>query len=193
MLRIVISADEARRIQLSQQPESVDALVDLIKEKLHLQGDFLLQFEDSDFQNALCNLSEISELPSDRVVLHIKWKLACQLEDDDRSLGSISSLDTASLSSSKGPSPSPSPSTSPTTPGNLRNASELPSPFPIPTLSHDVELKLRKGNEAYEKTKKGIDVTRDIKMNILDKITQVSFDIKKLILSLMKLKPLQLL
>lgn len=68
----MISAYEAQRIQRTQLPESVDVLVDLIKEKLPLQGDFLLQFEDPNFQNALCNLSEISELPSDRVVLHIK-------------------------------------------------------------------------------------------------------------------------
>lgn len=174
MLRVVISADEARRVQLPQVPETVDALVDLIKEKLQLHGDFELQFEDPDFQNARCNLSAISELPPDRAVVHIKWKGACFSEDDSRSLGSISSLDTASLSSSKGPSPSPSPTTS----RNLRSASEWPSPFPIPTLSLDIELKLRKGNEAYDKTKKGIDVTRDIKTDILDKIAQASFDIK---------------
>lgn len=42
-------------------------------------------------------------------------------------------------------------------------------------MSHDVELKLRKGYESYEKTKIGIDVSRDMKIEILDKIAQVAF------------------
>lgn len=174
LLRIVVSADEARRVHLSQVPESVDALIDVLKEKLQLQGDFTLQFEDPDFANALCTLSDISEIPRDRAVLHIKWKIASQLDNSDsQSLGSISSLDTASLNSPVHTSTNPSPTTS----SNLRSTSIWPSPFPIPPLSHDVELKLRKANEAYEKTKIGIDVTRDIKTDILDKITQVTFDI----------------
>ncbi|RXN39329.1 Sterile alpha motif domain-containing 3 [Labeo rohita] len=174
LLRVVVSADEARRVHLSQVPESVDALIDALKEKLQLQGDFTLQFEDPDFANALCTLSDISEIPRDRAVLHIKWKIASQLDNSDsQSLGSISSLDTASLNSPVHTSTNPSPTTS----SNLRSTSVWPSPFPIPPLSHDVELKLRKANEAYEKTKIGIDVTRDIKTDILDKITQVTFNI----------------
>lgn len=35
-----------------------------------------------------------------------------------------------------------------------------------------------KTNDAYEKTKKGIEVTRDMKMEILDKIAQAIFEIK---------------
>lgn len=174
LLRVVVSDDEARRVHLSQVPESVDALIDVLKEKLQLQGDFRLQFEDPDFANALCTLSNISEIPHDRAVLHIKWKIASQPDNSDsQSLGSMSSLDTASLNSPVHTSTNPSPTTS----GNLRSTSVWPSPFTIPPLSHDVELKLRKANEAYEKTKTGIDVTRDIKTDILDKITQVTFDI----------------
>lgn len=60
----------------------------------------------------------------------------------------------------------------------LRSLSQWPDPFPIPALSLDIELKLRKGNEAYEKTQFGIDVSRDMKIEILDKIAQSAFDIK---------------
>ncbi|XP_034021378.1 uncharacterized protein LOC117505951 [Thalassophryne amazonica] len=127
---------------------------------------------------AICH---ISELPPDRAILHIKWTGHSAYQDPldiSQSLGSISSLDTASLSSSKGPSPAASPSPSPAASTNLRSVSEWPSPFPFPALSLDVELKLRKGNEAYEKTNKGIDVTRDIKTDILDNISHPVFDIK---------------
>lgn len=51
----------------------------------------------------------------------------------------------------------------------LRNTAEWPCLFPIPPFSYDVELKLRKGNEVYEKTGKGVTVTRDMKMGILEK------------------------
>ncbi|XP_035531608.1 uncharacterized protein LOC118338407 [Morone saxatilis] len=50
--------------------------------------------------------------------------------------------------------------------------------FPNPAFSYDVELKLRAGNEAYEKTKKGINLTRDMKMDILDRIAQAVFEVK---------------
>ena len=140
----MISKEEARRVQLSHVPETVDALMDVIKEKLQLQGDFSLQFEDPDFQNALCNLSEISELPDSRAVLHIKWKKGSQpVEYDSQSLGSISSLDTVSISSSGSQANSLSPR-------YLHSLSQWPDPFPIPALSLDVELKLRKDNEAKQ-------------------------------------------
>uniref|UniRef100_A0A3P8RY04 Uncharacterized protein n=1 Tax=Amphiprion percula TaxID=161767 RepID=A0A3P8RY04_AMPPE len=174
LFRVVISKDEARRVQLSHVPETVDALIDAIKEKLQLQGDFVLQFEDPEFQNALCNLSEISELPPGRAILHIKWTTVSQSgEYDSQSLGSISSLDTVSMNSSGNQTNSLSPLSR-----YWRSISEWPDPFPIPTLSLDVELKLRKGNESYESNKIGIDVSRDMKIEILDKIAQAAFDIK---------------
>lgn len=57
LMRVVISKDEARRVQLSQVPETVDALIDVIKGKLQLQGEFSLQFEDNTFskmQSVIC-------------------------------------------------------------------------------------------------------------------------------------------
>lgn len=141
----MISKEEAWHVQLSQVPETVDALFDVMKEKFRLQGDLLLHFEDPDFQNALCNLSEISELPLDRAVSQPE-------EYDSQSLDSISFLDTVSINTSG--------SLSSPTSRYWRSVSEWPDPFPISTLSLDVELKLRKSYESYEKTKIGIDVSR---------------------------------
>ncbi|KAK5618739.1 hypothetical protein CRENBAI_012654 [Crenichthys baileyi] len=45
-------------------------------------------------------------------------------------------------------------------------------------FSYDVELKLRKGNETFERTKKGVSITRDMKMDILDKIAEAIFEVK---------------
>ncbi|KAL1270834.1 hypothetical protein QQF64_029850, partial [Cirrhinus molitorella] len=172
LLRVIISSTEARQVQLPEVPESVDSLITILREKLQLQRQFTLKFEDADFGNALCNLSEISELPSGKAVLHIQWCKSSAYETS--SFPSVSSHDTASLDSSE----EFLLSTSSSVQKYLRTASEWPSPFPIPALLFDVELKLRRGNEAFEKTKIGIDVSRDMKIEILDKIVQTVFDIK---------------
>lgn len=172
LLRVVVSSKEARRIQLPEAPESVGQLMDILKERLGLEGDFSLQFEDPDFGNALCNLTTMSDLPAERAVLHIMWN--CELTPGNQSSDlSVSSLDTASVHSEDFTS-----SYTDSIQGNLRRVTKWPSPFPIPKFSYDVELKLRKGNETYEKSKKGLDPTRDIKMEILDKIAQAVFEIK---------------
>ncbi|XP_074491786.1 uncharacterized protein LOC141767952 [Sebastes fasciatus] len=161
LLLVKISPSMSRKLVLPQVPESVENLQNILLENLQLQGSFTLQFEDPDFNNALCNLMDIHELPPERVIL------------DSDSVDSGSSLDTASLSTIESPQ-----SPSAFIKNYLRSISEWPSPFPIPAFSYDVELKLRKGNEAYEKTKKGISITRDMKIDILDKIAQAVFEVK---------------
>lgn len=171
LLRVVISSTDARRVQLPEVPTSLDLLISVLQEKLQLQGQFSLQFQDPDFGNALCSLTDISELPSEKAVLHIQW---CNSSCNETSSLSGSSLDTASISSSDASINSPTTSAQ----RYLRTVSEWPSPFPIPALSFDVELKLRRGNETYAETNVGLDVTRDIKIEILDKIVQAVFEIK---------------
>ncbi|XP_073727024.1 uncharacterized protein [Misgurnus anguillicaudatus] len=61
LLRVVISSTDAR-LQLFEVPQSVESLISILKEKLQLQGHFILQFQDPDFGNALCSLTDISEL-----------------------------------------------------------------------------------------------------------------------------------
>lgn len=171
MLRVNINPKLIRKVQLTEAPESVEQLQNELREKLGLTGDFSLQYEDPDFGNALCNLMDIAELPAERAVLHIIWN-----DDESQTLSqasSISSLDTASVSS-----PASSHSSSSNFQTFMRRISEWPSPFPIPSFSYDVELKLRKGNEVFEKTGKGLSVTRDMKMEILDKLAQEMFALK---------------
>lgn len=70
LLQVVISSTDAR-LQLFEVPQSVESLISILKEKLQLQGQFILQFQDPDFGNALCSLTDISELTSEKAVLHI--------------------------------------------------------------------------------------------------------------------------
>ncbi|XP_026001875.1 sterile alpha motif domain-containing protein 3-like [Maylandia zebra] len=176
LLRVVLSSREARRVQLPEVPASVGQLIDILKERLELAGDFSLQFEDPDFGNAICNLTAISELPAERAVLHIMWN--CDSSTLNQSIASVSSASVSSQDTISVHSDDFRPSWTDTIQMNLRHVSEWPSPFSIPKFSHDVELKLCKANVTYEKSKKGLAVTRDMKMEILDKIAEAVFEIK---------------
>uniref|UniRef100_UPI000D309004 uncharacterized protein LOC112429853 n=1 Tax=Maylandia zebra TaxID=106582 RepID=UPI000D309004 len=174
LLRVHVSPKLIRKIQLSTVPESVKQLQDELQAKLGLEGDFAIQYEDPDFGNALCNLMDIKELPAGRAVLHLIWEenASASPPQTPSDHSAISSIDTASVSSASSFSPSSSTKT------YMRSTSQWPNPFPIPTFSYDVALKLRKGNEVYEKAGANLSVTRDIKMEILDKLAQEMFAIK---------------
>ncbi|CAL8301680.1 unnamed protein product, partial [Gadus morhua 'NCC'] len=171
LLRVVVSSKNARRIQLFEVPESVNNLIEILRERLELESDFSLQFEDPEFGNALCNLTSMSELPAERAVLHIVWDSDSSVNQS--SIAAVSSLDTASVHSEDFRDRSRDDIQS-----NLRHVAKWPIPFIIPKFKQDVELKLRKGNATYEKSNKGFDLTRDIKMEILDKIAEAIIEIK---------------
>ncbi len=52
------------------------------------------------------------------------------------------------------------------------------SSFSIPTFSLDVELKLREGNAEFEKNNKYLQLTRDVKHDILEKLASVMYGYK---------------
>lgn len=56
LLRVIISENE-------DIPSSVEELYQVLRTKLGLRGGFILQFEDPEFNNQLCNLTDIKDLP----------------------------------------------------------------------------------------------------------------------------------
>ncbi|XP_060754202.1 uncharacterized protein LOC132864800 isoform X1 [Neoarius graeffei] len=108
----------------------------------------------------------MSELPPEKATLKV---IDASSPDPEGSDVSLSSLDTASP-----PSSSESPRT---TVRAGRRSSAWPSPFPIPSFSYDVELRLQKANGIYNDNGTLLDVTRDIKSEILDKIAQAVFEL----------------
>lgn len=154
LLRIILSEEDIRRVTIDNLPETVDDFYLMLKTKLGLDGDLVVQYQDPEFDNELCNLSSISELPKDKVTLKVY----------NKSYHTDSTLDTASLSSS---SLDESTSGSPTR--------QLPQPFVIPSFSFDVELKQRQGNEAYHKDGTLLDPSKDMKSDILDKLAEAIY------------------
>lgn len=175
LLRVCISPDNFRRLKLPGPPESVDQLKDILREKLELQGQFSLQFEDPDFGNALCNLHSIDELPTDKSVLKVVWDISSN-DTETSALNisdtcSVSSLDTASTSSHSDTLGSPD------FHKKLKTQKDLPKPgsIQIPKFSLDVELRLKKGNEIYKQTKTPLVPPREMRSAICTKIVESIF------------------
>lgn len=165
LLRVVLAPDDIRRLLIEEIPETLEGFKLILRTKLNLGYEFVIQYEDPDFQNELINLNCPTELPKDKATLKIIQKMP-----PDQHLVTVSdssTLDTASLSSV-----SSSTETSP--PDMMKNWSE---PFSIPTFSYDVELKLKRGNEAYAKDGSRIEVLKGLKSEILDRLVGEMFRI----------------
>ncbi len=94
-----------KKLTLSKVPSSVDELKEILCDKLKIDQNFVIQYEDPDFDGSLCNLSDIEELPSEKVTLKIIWEMfkTASVDEPPRNerTGSETdfTLDTASTSS----------------------------------------------------------------------------------------------
>jgi len=172
LLRVIVNPECIKKLTLPKVPSSVDELKEILCDKLKIDQNFVIQYEDPDFGGQLCNLSNIEELPSEKVTLKIIWemfKTAVEESPRNERTGSETdfTLDTASVSSNLS---SPSSST-------VREE-RWPRVFLIPNFSYDVEFRLRKANEVYEKQHTTMDVTRDIKIEILEKLAETMYSFK---------------
>lgn len=62
-LRVILTKADIRKVTLISKPCSVEDLISCLKNTLKLDYNFTLEFRDPDFDNELCNLTDLSELP----------------------------------------------------------------------------------------------------------------------------------
>ncbi|KAL6485097.1 hypothetical protein MHYP_G00071420 [Metynnis hypsauchen] len=148
LFRVIVSSEEIRRVTLESVPESIKELCEVLRSDLGLRGNFILQFQDPEFGNELCNLTNIKDLPIDRATLKVLFTCSDSVSD--------STLDTASTSSPSSAS-----------------VVEWPEPFVIPDFSHDVELQLSAANKAYAKDGTVLVISKGVKSEILDKLADM--------------------
>uniref|UniRef100_A0A3B4ZWX9 PB1 domain-containing protein n=1 Tax=Stegastes partitus TaxID=144197 RepID=A0A3B4ZWX9_9TELE len=149
LLGVILSPEEIRLVTLEDIPPSVDELCVKLCNTLGLRGNFILQFEDPDFGNQLCNLTDIKELPNERATLKVLFTSYEGISD--------STLDTVSFGS-----PSSCDST------------EWPDPFVIPAFSHDVVFQLRAANDAYAQDGTVMMIiSNGVKSEILDRLVDI--------------------
>lgn len=172
LFRVILGPDNIRKVSVSQTPSTLEELKDILCERLQLEKGFSLQYEDPDFNNQLCNLVDISELPANKATLKVFWdifvtpvqNLVPEQEENETEMSDFT-LDTASQSSSSSSS-------------SGQRAEQWPAKFPIPSFSFDIEFRLQKGNEAFKKSKDTLGVGREIKMEILDKVAEAIYSFK---------------
>ena len=144
-LRVILDDVNAERLILPSRPETINALISEVKSKLNLLYEFRLQFQDPEFDNALCNLVNMEDLPSKATIQVVRL-----IEAD---LSSTSTDDTVLLSDNT------------VSPERL---CRWPEVFIVPTFSYEVENCLREGNSVLEREGRGLRLTRDQKHNLLD-------------------------
>jgi len=157
LLRVIVHDSDIRKVTIPEKPADVDALKHVLQEKLQLTYTFSVQFEDPDFDNALCNVSDINDLP-ERATLKII---------PQQTSPSSSQASTTLLSGSD---------TSVQLPAERQL--EWPEEFEIPKFSVNVEYRLRQGNLAFMKDGTTLDVGRDIKHDILEALAGAMYTFK---------------
>ncbi|CAL8370497.1 unnamed protein product [Boreogadus saida] len=78
LLRIILSKDDIQKIQIDSLPETLHEFYSFLKSKLGLEGDLVVQYEDREFDNELCNLMSLSDLPEGKATLKITVKQASE-------------------------------------------------------------------------------------------------------------------
>ncbi|XP_042586781.1 uncharacterized protein LOC109096253 [Cyprinus carpio] len=166
LLRIIIAEDDIRKLTLNKRPQSIEEFKVQLVDKLSLQYDFKLQYEDQDFNNALCNLTEISDLPERatvKLIPLVSLHLTALSSPTTTSDTECSTADTEILST-VGASPS------------LRQ--RWPDFFDIPNFSVDVEYRLRQADLAFMKDETRMTLPRDMKHDILEKLAETMYRFK---------------
>ncbi|XP_056606334.1 uncharacterized protein LOC130424571 [Triplophysa dalaica] len=156
ILRVFVNENDIRKITLPVKPQTIDSLLEQLEKKLGLPFKFSLQFEDPDFNNSLVNLTDIADLP-DKPTLKIVSLVTTPTP---------STADTEILS------------TDSDHPSSQVKRSAWPEPFEIPTFPVDVEYRLRQGNLQYMRDQKYLQVSGELKHEILEKLSETIYIFK---------------
>lgn len=156
-VRIILNEEDIRKVSLDKKPQTVEELKIRIKEKCKLPYDFHVMYEEPEFDNALCNLNDIGDLPDTRTSL----KVIPFLPNSSSTSISDASDDTEILSTHSSSSSA--------------RQERWPDIFDIPKFSVDVEFRLRQANLLFLKNNKYLNVPRDMKHSILEKLAETIY------------------
>ncbi|TKS90290.1 hypothetical protein D9C73_024421 [Collichthys lucidus] len=155
VLCVCVATDVAMKLILTERPQSVEELKNIMQEKFkpRLDCDFTLQYEDPDFNGQLSVLMDIQELPE-------KGTLKVVRSESDVSSTGSSGTDIL-----------------PHVPLRQRQKN-WPDCFPVPTFSYEVEHVCAQGNAAFESSGKTLKLTRAQKHNILENMAETMYNFK---------------
>lgn len=153
ILRAIVHDSDIRKVIIPEKPADGDALKKMLQENLQLTYTFSVQYEDPDFNHALCNVSDINDLP-DRATLKI-IPLDTSPSSSQANTVLLSDSDTSEQLSAE-------------------RQLEWPEDFEIPKFSVNVEYRLH----AFLKDGTTLNVGRDIKPDILETLAGAMYKFK---------------
>lgn len=62
-MRVIVSEGDIRKMTMTTRPDTLEDLIGWLKGTLQTNYSFTLQYQDPEFHNELCNLTDLSELP----------------------------------------------------------------------------------------------------------------------------------
>ncbi|XP_057178886.1 uncharacterized protein LOC130555713 isoform X2 [Triplophysa rosa] len=157
ILRVIVHDGDIQKVVIPEKPSDLVALKHVLQEKLQVSYSFNVQYEDPDFSNALCNVSDINDLPERATLKIIPLSTSPSSSQADTII--LSGSDTSEKLSAE-------------------RQSEWPEDFEIPKFSVNVEYRLRQGNLAIMKDATYLNVGRDIKHDILETLARAMYNFK---------------
>ncbi|XP_053090662.1 uncharacterized protein LOC113534621 [Pangasianodon hypophthalmus] len=132
-MRVIVSEGDIRKMTMMERPDRLEDLIGWLKGTLQTNYSFTLQYQDPEFNNELCNLMDLSELPEKPTIKIIPINELSPVTAQSECFSETSSqADTEILSVS-----------------SLDRSSQWPDAFCIPKFSVHVEYRLRQGNLLY--------------------------------------------
>uniref|UniRef100_A0A8B9KMH5 Uncharacterized protein n=1 Tax=Astyanax mexicanus TaxID=7994 RepID=A0A8B9KMH5_ASTMX len=176
-LLVLLSDESAERMELSRVPDTLEELIEQVKNVCKLSGDIRLQYKDVDFGGTFVNLSSTSMIKdlttikiiesAPHIVLSFIDSVSSDLSDLDTSLASqnTDTDDTVILSRSSSDSE------------GLRKE-PWPKEFIIPRFSLETESQLQRGNAEYAQNQTRLTPTSKMLSDILDRLAEKIFSYK---------------
>lgn len=163
IMRVIVSEGDIRKLTKTTRPETLEELIGWLKDTLQANYSFVLQYQDPDFNNELCNLTDVSELPDKptlKIIPMIELLTVTEPVPEQNGLCSDTSsqADTDILSTSF-----------------LDRSVQWPEVFEIPKFSADVEYRLRQSNRLYHSDATCLKVTKELKHAILEKLAETIY------------------
>ncbi|KAI9531412.1 hypothetical protein NQZ68_041623 [Dissostichus eleginoides] len=155
-MRVIVTEGDIRKMTFTKRPDTLEDLIGWLQDSLQADYSFALQYQYPDFNNELCNLTDISELPDKPTIKIIPMILLVPVTAPTEACSDTSSMaDTEILSIS-----------------SVDRSLQWPEEFEIPKCSVDVEYRLRQGNLLHLRDGTYLKVTKELKHDILEKLAE---------------------
>lgn len=163
IMRVTVSEGDIRKLTMTTRLDTLEDLIGWLKGTLQANYNFLLQYQDPDFNNELCNLADVSELPDKptfKIIPMIDLVPVTEpvIEQSGLCSDTSSQADTEILSTS-----------------SLDRSVQWPEVFEIPKFSVDVEYRFRQGDLLYLRDGTYLKVTKELKHDILEKLADIIY------------------